>query len=32
VRNLASRYTWDRLRISGGDRLDQFARDLASQS
>ena len=32
VRNLASRYIWDRLRISGGERLDQFARDLASQS
>jgi peptidoglycan/xylan/chitin deacetylase (PgdA/CDA1 family) len=32
VRTLASRYVWDRLRINGGERLDQFARDLASQS
>jgi peptidoglycan/xylan/chitin deacetylase (PgdA/CDA1 family) len=31
-RTLASRYIWDRLRISGGETLDQFARDLASQS
>lgn len=31
-RTLASRYIWDRLRVSGGERLDQFARDVASQS
>lgn len=31
-RNLAGRYVWDRLRVSGGERLDQFARDVASQS
>ena len=31
-RTLASRYVWDRLRISGGETLDQFARDVASQS
>jgi hypothetical protein len=31
-RSLAGRFIWDRLRISGGESLDQFARDLASQS
>jgi len=31
-RTLASRYVWDRLRISGGETLDQFARDVASQT
>jgi peptidoglycan/xylan/chitin deacetylase (PgdA/CDA1 family) len=31
-RSLAGRFIWDRLRISGGETLDQFARDLASQS
>jgi peptidoglycan/xylan/chitin deacetylase (PgdA/CDA1 family) len=31
-RSLAGRYIWDRLRISGGETLDQFARELASQS
>lgn len=31
-RNLAGRYFWDRLRVSGGETLDQFARDVASQS
>jgi peptidoglycan/xylan/chitin deacetylase (PgdA/CDA1 family) len=31
-RSLAGRYLWDRLRISGGERLDQFARDVVSQS
>jgi peptidoglycan/xylan/chitin deacetylase (PgdA/CDA1 family) len=32
LRTLGSRYVWDRLRISGGEKLDQFARDVASQS
>ena len=32
LRTLGSRYVWDRLRINGGEKLDQFARDLASQS
>ena len=32
MRTLASRYIWDRLRISGGERLDQFVKDLTSQS
>ena len=32
MRILSSRYVWDRLRISGGERLDQFARDVVSQS
>ena len=32
VRNLPSRFIWDRLRVNGGERLDQFARDIASQS
>jgi peptidoglycan/xylan/chitin deacetylase (PgdA/CDA1 family) len=32
MRALAGRYVWDRLRVSGGERLDQFARDVASQS
>jgi peptidoglycan/xylan/chitin deacetylase (PgdA/CDA1 family) len=31
-RSLAGRYVWDRLRISGGERLDVFARDVASAS
>jgi peptidoglycan/xylan/chitin deacetylase (PgdA/CDA1 family) len=29
-RSLAGRYLWDRLRINGGERLDAFARDVAS--
>jgi peptidoglycan/xylan/chitin deacetylase (PgdA/CDA1 family) len=32
VRNLPTRFIWDRLRVNGGERLDQFARDIASQS
>jgi peptidoglycan/xylan/chitin deacetylase (PgdA/CDA1 family) len=32
IRTLASRYVWDRLRISGGETLDQFAKDVASQT
>jgi peptidoglycan/xylan/chitin deacetylase (PgdA/CDA1 family) len=32
VRTLAGRFIWDRLRISGGETLDQFARELAIQS
>jgi peptidoglycan/xylan/chitin deacetylase (PgdA/CDA1 family) len=32
LRTLGSRYVWDRLRINGGETLDQYARDVASQS
>lgn len=32
LRTLGSRYVWDRLRINGGEKLDLFARDLASLS
>ena len=31
-RSLSGRYIWDRLRVSGGERLDLFAREVASAS